>query len=104
MEEMEIGQYLYMDYNAYKQMIKNQRNVIGITILPYDKYKNQTAEEIAKDLKQMEEEMNQNERQEEHMRQAQLGWNEIQVKSINEHINLHVEYLKEEMEKENGNS
>jgi hypothetical protein len=56
MEEMKIEQYLYMDYNAYKQMIKNQRNVIGITILPYDKYKSQTAEEIVKDLKQMEEE------------------------------------------------
>jgi hypothetical protein len=47
--------------------------------------------------------MNQNEKQEEHMRQFKLGWNEIQVKSINEHINLHVEYLKEEMEKENAN-
>lgn len=56
MEEMEIEQYLYMEHNAYKQMIKNQRNVIGITILPYDKYKNQTAEEIVKNLKQMEEE------------------------------------------------
>ena len=53
---MEIEQYLYMDHNAYKQMIKNQRNVIDITILPYDKYKSQTAEEIVKDLKQMEEE------------------------------------------------
>jgi hypothetical protein len=48
--------------------------------------------------------MNQNEKQEEHMRQFKLGWNEIQIKCINEHINLHVEYLKEETEKENGNS
>ena len=39
----------------------------------------------------------------EHMRQAQLGWTEMQVKSINEHMNLHVEYLKEEMEKDNVN-
>lgn len=54
MEEMKIEQYLCMDHNAYKQMIKNQRNVIGITILPYDKYKSQTAEEIVKDLKQIE--------------------------------------------------
>ena len=48
--------------------------------------------------------MNQNERHEEHMRQAQLRWNEIQAKSINDHINLHVEYLKEEQEKDNGNN
>ena len=54
MEEMEIEQYLYMEHNAYKQMIKNQRNVIGIAIFPYDKYKSQTAEEIVEDLKQME--------------------------------------------------
>ena len=47
--------------------------------------------------------MNQNERHEEHMRQFQLGWNEIQTKCINEHINLHIKYLKEEMEKENVN-
>jgi predicted aminopeptidase len=40
----------------------------------------------------------------EHMKQAQLGWTEIQAKSINDHINLHVEYMKKEMEKENGNS
>ena len=49
-----IEQYLYMDYNAYKQMIKNQRNAIDITILPHDKYKSQTAEEIVEDLKRME--------------------------------------------------
>jgi len=36
------------------------------------------------------------------MRQAQLGWTEIQTKCIKEAINLHVEYLKEEMEKENA--
>ena len=47
--------------------------------------------------------MNQDERQEEHMIQFQLGWTEIQTIIINEHINLHVEYLKEEMEKENAN-
>jgi len=47
--------------------------------------------------------MNENERHEEHMRQFQLGWTEIQTIIINEHINLHVEYLKEEMEKENVN-
>lgn len=47
--------------------------------------------------------MNQNERQEEHMRQFQLGLTEIQVKSINEHINLHVEYLKKEMEEKDVN-
>ena len=47
--------------------------------------------------------MNENERHEEHMRQAQLGWTEIQTKCINEHINLHIKYLKEEMEKENVN-
>jgi hypothetical protein len=46
--------------------------------------------------------MNQNEIQEEHMRQFKLGWNEIQAKFINDHINLHVEYLKEEMGKENA--
>ena len=46
--------------------------------------------------------MNQNERHEEHMRQAQLGWNEMQTKCIKDAINLHVEYLKEEMEKENA--
>ncbi len=45
--------------------------------------------------------MSQNEINEEHMRQFKLGWNEIQTKCINEHINLHVEYLKKEMEKEN---
>ena len=54
MEEMEIEQYLYMDHNAYRQMIKNQRNAIDITILPYDKYQSQTAEEIVEDLKRME--------------------------------------------------
>ena len=54
MEEMEIEQYLYMDHNAYRQMIKNKRNTIDITILPYDKYKSQTAEEIVEDLKRME--------------------------------------------------
>lgn len=37
-----------------------------------------------------------------HMRIAQLGWNEIQAISINAHINLHVEYLKKEMEKVNA--
>jgi len=47
--------------------------------------------------------MNQNQRQEEHMKQFKLGWNEIQTKSINDHINLHVEYMKKEMEKENAN-
>lgn len=47
--------------------------------------------------------MNQNERHEEHMRQAQLGWNEIQIKTINDHINIHIEYLKEEQEKVNAN-
>lgn len=56
MEEMGIEQYLYMEHNAYKQMTKNQRNVIGITIFPYDKYKGETAEEIVENLKQMEEE------------------------------------------------
>lgn len=50
-----------------------------------------------------EKEMNQNERQKEHMRQFQIGWNEIQTKCINKHINLHIEYLKEEMDKENAN-
>ena len=49
-----IEQYLYMDHNAYKQMIKNQRNTIDITILPYDKYQSQTVEEIVEDLKRME--------------------------------------------------
>lgn len=47
--------------------------------------------------------MNQDERHEEHMRQFQLGWTEIQVKNINEHINLHVEYLKKEMEEKDVN-
>lgn len=47
--------------------------------------------------------MNQNEKHEEHMRQAQLGWTEIQIKTINDHINLHVEYMKKEMEKVNAN-
>lgn len=46
--------------------------------------------------------MNLDERQEEHIRQFKLGWTEIQTKCINKHINLHVEYLKEEMEKENA--
>ena len=58
MEEMEIEQYLYMDHNAYRQMIKNKRNTIDITILPYDKYQSQTVEEIIKDLKQMEDKQN----------------------------------------------
>ena len=49
-----IEQYLYMDHNAYKEMIKNKRKAIDITILPYDKYKSQTAEEIVEDLKRME--------------------------------------------------
>ena len=47
--------------------------------------------------------MKQNEKHEEHIRQFQLGWNEIQAKCINEHINLHTEYLKKEMEKVNVN-
>ena len=46
--------------------------------------------------------MNENERQEEHMRQFRFGWTEIQTKCINEHINLHIKYLKEEKEKENA--
>ena len=29
-----IEQYLYMDHNAYKEMIKNKRKAINITILP----------------------------------------------------------------------
>ena len=45
--------------------------------------------------------MNQNQKQEEHMKQFKLGWDEIQIKSINDHINLHIEYLKEEQEKVN---
>lgn len=48
--------------------------------------------------------MSENERYEEHMRQFQLGWTEIQTKCIKDAINLHIEYLKEEMEKDNGNS
>ena len=56
MEEMEIEQYLYMDHNAYRQMIKNQRNAIDITILPHDKYQGEIAEEIIKDLKRLREE------------------------------------------------
>lgn len=40
---------------------------------------------------------------EEHMKQAQLGWNEIQTKCIKEAINLHMLYLKEEQEKDNVN-
>jgi hypothetical protein len=47
--------------------------------------------------------MNQNELHEEHMKQAQLGWNEIQIKCIKETINLHIECLKEEQEKDNVN-
>jgi len=47
--------------------------------------------------------MNLNELHEEHMEQVQLGWNEIQTKCIKESINLHIECLKEEMEKENVN-
>ena len=54
MKEIGIEQYLYMDHNAYKEMIKNKRKAINITILPYDKYKGQTVKEIIKDLKQME--------------------------------------------------
>lgn len=46
--------------------------------------------------------MNQNELHEEHMIQAQLSWNEIQAKCIKEAINLHMLYLKEEQEKDNG--
>ncbi len=45
--------------------------------------------------------MNENQRQQEHMKQFKLGWDEIQIKSINDHINLHIEYLKEEQEKVN---
>ena len=48
------------------------------------------------------EEMSQNERQQEYMKQFKLGWTEIQIKSINDHINLHKEYLKEEQEKVNA--
>ena len=59
MEEIGIEQYLLMDHTAYKEsiinnMIKNKRKAIDITILPYDKYKSQTAEEIVEDLKRME--------------------------------------------------
>lgn len=46
--------------------------------------------------------MNQNERHEEHIKQFKLGWTEIQTKCINDAINLHIEYLKEQMEKENA--
>ena len=46
--------------------------------------------------------MNENQRQQEHMKQFKLGWDEIQIKSINDHINLHIEYLKEEQEKVNA--
>ena len=53
-----IEQYLYMNHNAYRQMIKNKRNAIDITILPYDKYQGQTVEEIIKDLKQMGDKQN----------------------------------------------
>lgn len=45
--------------------------------------------------------MNENQRQQEHMKQFKLGWDEIQIKSINDHINLHIKYLKEEQEKVN---
>lgn len=56
MKEIGIEQYLYMDHNAYKEMIKNKRNTIDITILPYDKYQGQTVKEIIKDLKRLREE------------------------------------------------
>ena len=46
--------------------------------------------------------MNENQRQQEHMKQFKLGWDEIQIKSINDYINLHREYLKEELEKVNA--
>jgi len=47
--------------------------------------------------------MSQDDMHEEHMKQAQLGWNEIQTKCIKEAINLHMLYLKEEQEKDNVN-
>ena len=56
MKEIGIEQYLYMDHNAYKEMVKNQRKAIDITILPYEKYQGQTVEEIIKDLKRLREE------------------------------------------------
>ena len=48
--------------------------------------------------------MNENQRQQEHMKQFKLGWDETQIKSINDHINLHIKYLKEEQEQDNGNN
>jgi hypothetical protein len=41
-----------------KNMIKNQRNAIDITILPYDKYQGQTVEQIVEDLKRLMDEDN----------------------------------------------
>jgi len=46
--------------------------------------------------------MSQDDMHEEHMIQSQLGWNEIQTKCIKEAIKLHMQYLKEEQEKDNG--
>jgi len=41
-----------------KNMTKNQRNTIDITILPYDKYQGQTVEQIVEDLKRLMDEDN----------------------------------------------
>ena len=43
--------------------------------------------------------MNQDELHKEHIKLAQLGWNEIQAKCIRESIKLHMQYLKEELER-----
>ena len=56
MKEIGIEQYLIMDHIAYKEtminnMSKNKRNAIDITVLPHDKYQDQTVEEIVEDLK-----------------------------------------------------
>jgi hypothetical protein len=58
MEEIRIEQYLLMDYTSYKEimienMIKNQRNAIDITLLPHDKLKGQTVEEIVEDINRL---------------------------------------------------
>jgi hypothetical protein len=41
-----------------KNMTKNQRNAIDITLLPNDKYQGQTVEQIAEDLKRLMDEDN----------------------------------------------
>lgn len=39
-----------------ENMIKNQRNALGITLLPHDKYQGQTVEQIVEDIKRLMEE------------------------------------------------